>query len=371
MIWFFYLLRKVGISFLFIISASFFLYLTIDLSLHGAKLIGKADMISHVLLYYVLNFAKLFPLFFPLSFLLAASKTLFECNERNELIAWQMAGLSKRKILAPFFLFACLLSCLEFFNHEWIIPQAFSPVETFHEQVLQRKGKNKRLYSVSLEAPNKDLSELVYQDFDRAEHRLFDVFWIERSDRIWHCKSILLDTEGPLGQFVDCFQRDENGGFQKIESHESFLFQKLVIEPNCLQESIPPEFRPLSRLMQQIFLLQADTHRIEAHLHYKIATSLLPIFLLFFIAPPAMRFQRHLRPFLFISLHLLFFFGFMTILDGMLILGENQVVPPFFAIWSPILLPLFLFFTKKGKTWCIRMYIKPTNIHYAKQDPSL
>jgi lipopolysaccharide export LptBFGC system permease protein LptF len=53
-------------------------------------------------------------------------------------------------------------------------------------------------------------------------------------------------------------------------------------------------------------------------------------------APIAMRYGRNRPLFLIVACSLLALISFKTMIDSMLILGENQVLAPWVAIWVPM-----------------------------------
>jgi lipopolysaccharide export LptBFGC system permease protein LptF len=345
-IWCRYLFRLLSKTFLFLIVCIFIIYTIVDLSMHGVRFFSHGTIHwAELFMYYVHNFAKHLGFFFPLTLLLSSLKVLLDLNTHHELVALQMAGLSQRKLLFPFFAFAALISLSSYANHEWFSPDAQESADSFrHAHTKHRKKEQKKphLFNADLQ----DKSELVYQAVHKNE--LFDVFWIKNSKDIWHMKYLKTDPL-PEGRFVDHFQRNKQGKFEKTESFSHHVFPGLVFDANVnLQAFIPFENRSISTLFQQSFRQNSERHGVLCHLHYKLASPLLSFIILLSITPIAMRFNRSLPTFLIVASSLFAFIGFMTILEGMLILGENQVIPSILAIWSPMLaifllvLPQFL-----------------------------
>lgn len=317
-------------TFLFFFFCLVFLYFTIDLSVHGVRFFSKSTF-SEVALYYITTTAGLYDLFLSFSFLLAALRVLFDLNQHRELIALQMAGLSKRQLLSPFFLFAILLTITSYINSQYFAPSAQETTLAFKGAHKPAKEKKKHVFSIPLE----DNSTLVYQSFDGET--LSDVFWIPTHEEIWHMKDLSLNTL--VGHEVHHLIRNPLGQIEKKETcaSKTFIFP---LEPSqVMLKRTPFENRSLSTLFSE-----KRNSSALSHLHYKLFTPLTPLLLLFLIAPVSMRFSRN-RPFFLIAAATIFgFIAFKVILDGMLILGENQVVPPLFAIWGlPSLLLLFSF----------------------------
>jgi lipopolysaccharide export LptBFGC system permease protein LptF len=206
------------------------------------------------------------------------------------------------------------------------------------------------VYSIDLQ----DQTELVYQSFLPSSQELHDVFWIKSSKDIWHIKHLKVDatnTDPPKGRFADHFQRNEEKILEKTESFVSKDFPEISIESHAyLKTFIPFENRPLSLLLQQSLKPYSEKSIVVSHLHYKLATPLLSLLILIALAPIAMQFKRNKGIFAIVAVSLILFIAFMTILQGMLILGENQVLPGYIAIWGPLVFTVLIFIPRFAKT---------------------
>lgn len=342
-IWYRYLFGLLSKTFLFLIVCIFTIYTIVDLSIHGVRFFSHGTILwAELFMYYVHNFAEHLGFFFPLTLLLSSLKVLLDLNTHHELVALQIAGLSQKKLLSPFIAFATLISLTSYANQEWFSPNAQESADTFRLQHTKRKKKEQKphLFNAALQ----DKSELVYQAIHKNE--LFDVFWIKTSKDIWHIKYLKMDPI-PEGRFVDHFQRDTQGKLEKTESFAHHVFPGLILDANVnLQSFIPFENRSISTLFQQSFRQNSERRGVLCHLHYKLASPLLSFIILLAIAPIAMRFNRSIPSFLIVASSLFAFIGFMTILEGMLILGENQVISSALAIWSPIVAVFLLALTQ-------------------------
>ena len=348
-IWYRHLLTHLTLTFLFLLVCFFTIYAIVDLSVHGVRFLSTGPTtFLEIALYYFHEFAKHLELFLPLTLLIASMKVLLDLNTHNELVALQMAGLSKKTLLRPFFLFAALLSFVSYANSQWLAPDAQDASYTFRNQHSKKKKKAKRehVYNIALE----DDSELIYQSFDEKNKELFDVFWVKSGSDIWHMKFLKIDLKHPQGRFVDHLKRNDKGQFEKTESFDVRSFPRLPWDDEAvLERFVPFENRPISTLLSQASGLTAERQSVFSHLHYKIAIPLLPFFIIIAISPIAMRFSRTRPTFLIAAISLFTFIGLMTVLDGMLILGENQVIPGYLAIWGPIALIFAFTFPRFAK----------------------
>lgn len=338
-IWTRYLWNQLSSTFLLFFLFIFCIYTLVDLSIHGVRFFSQATLYE-VLIYYGYNFAIHLYFFLPLTFLLSSLKTLLDLSAHNELVALQMAGLSQKRLLIPFFCFATLLTLFILANFEWISPLAQQKTHEFQRKCTKKQKKERlpELYNVALE----DGSELIYQDFDSKTLEFSDVFWLQKNKEIWHMKFLTVSSH-PEGRFVDHFTRNSLGKLEKTESFEQISFPDLIVDPNTsLQVYLPLEHRKLSTLCQQSWNRNTQQGSLSAHLHYKLATPCIHFCILLLIGPFVFRFRRDKPLFLIVALSLFAFVSFMIFLEAMLILGENQVIPGFIAIWGPFLL-LFAF----------------------------
>lgn len=345
-IWERYLLRQLAQTFLFFLLCIFTVFVVVDMSVNGVRFLSHAETgWLDISIYYARNFAMHLDLFLPLSMLLSTFKVLFSLNLHCELVAFQAGGVSKKKLLRPFFLFASFLALTSYSNSQWLAPDAQDAADAFRNAHHKSKKKNKRdhVYNVALS----DDSELIYQSFDDEKKELFDVFLVKGSKDLWHMKYLNVDSSDTHyleGRYVDHFQRTQEGQLEKNESFLSRDFPSIPWdEKTPLERFVPFENRSLSTLFIQAMAATADRQTVFAHLHYKIALPLISLFVVFCISPIAMVFSRTRPGFLLVALALFSFIGMMTILDGMLILSENQVIPGYFAIWTPLALFISFF----------------------------
>ena len=335
-LWCRYLLRHLLATFFFFLFCCLAIYLILDLSIHGVRFFSKeTTSLSAIAYFYLCTFSLYLPYFLPITYLLASLKVLLDLNAHQELVALQLAGLSKKTLLIPFFAFAGGLSLLLYANNQWMIPHAHQTAATFRTEHSQKKSHPKRdhVYHLALD----DHSELIYQRFDEANNELFDVFWVRTPHDIWYMKYLQIALQE--GRYVDHLQRNNLGIFEKTESFAHFTFPQIHWDRNtALERFIPFEERPLSTLFIQACTTQTAHPHLLTHLHYKMALPLLPLFILIGISPVALRFGRARPTFLIVAISLFACIGFMVLLDGMVILGENQVFPAALSMWGPIAL---------------------------------
>ncbi len=338
-IWQKYLLRQFSFTFTFFLLCLFIVYVLIDFSIHGVRFLTsgpKAGALDFIV-YYLQYFAQHLDLFLPLTFLLSMYKVLFHLASHFELVALQMAGLSRKKLLLPLFFFASLLSLFGWINHEYFVGNAIVAADEFkasHSKSGKKNRSGDHFQTLVLE----DQSELVYQSFDPQKKEFFDVFWIRSEGDFWHIKKLFFASFPPIGYFADHLVRETL--LQKQESFEEKIFKEMPLAPTTAPKPfIPFESRPISALFLEARLGGAG---VKTHLHHKLALPLLPLLVLLAAAPFTFAFSRQRPTLLIVSLSLFGLIASLTLLDSFLILGENKVFPPALAIWTlPLLIAFF------------------------------
>ena len=335
-IWQKHLFRKISSIFFFILFCLFAIYVLIDLSINGIRFTSGNAKITDISAYYIYNFTAHLDLFLPLSFLLASLKVFFDSLHHFEFLSLQMAGISMKKLLLPFFVFGTLLALLGLANHEWIAPKANRSAYAFKNAHSKKKNQTqKKLQTILLD----DHSELVYHRFDPIKNELKDVFWIRPDKDLWHIKTLCLSEFPPLARFADHLAQEE-GIWTKKESFEEKKIQQMPQIPTIEETpDIPFESRSLSSLFHDYPFNSKDQAIIRTHFHHKLAVPLLSLILLIGSAPFALVYSRQRPSFLIVSLSLFAFIAIMTLFDALLVLGENKVITPSIAMWF---IPIFL-----------------------------
>lgn len=347
-IWQRYVLGSLLKGFLFFLFCFFFLYSLIDFSTHSQDFFIKGSLnFSKLSSFYSYQFIKRLELLLPLSLLISTARTLTTLNASRELVALQASGLSLKKIFRPFFQLAVVCSLLGYCNEEVFIPKwTASFTETKHARTKNplKKTSRKQFTVLCLN----DSSKLIYQSFDPEKNVFFDVYWITSFNDIWRMKYLNADPKEPIGQFVDHIVRNKEGLLEKKESFDithipslKWDFQQL----NKKQSSIKyQKISQLAKLMweskdNRSFHLRSE---IQTYFFRKLAIPLLPFLILIGVLPFCVRYSRIPPVFMIYGPSLLAFVVFFTLMNAMTIIGENRVIPPFIAVFSPLILSLTL-----------------------------
>lgn len=122
MIWERYFLKELSKVFLLILFGFYFLYVLIDYAFHTSTYTHLSFL--KILLVYVYHLSKRALVLLPFALLMATIKVITTSNQQKEIIALLAGGISKRRLLRPFLLFALLCVSLLYFNEQFFHPFA-------------------------------------------------------------------------------------------------------------------------------------------------------------------------------------------------------------------------------------------------------
>jgi len=358
-IWQRYFLREILKVFSLFLLCFFLLYSLADYSMHMQEILkNKGISFADFIYYYGMLFSKRCDLLLPLSLLIATVKVLTSLNHKNELLALQTAGIPLHVLTRPFFIVGLLCVGVNYLNFEIIAPKSLSYIDHFEKKYLKKKNPSK-LSQTSIHAlPLEDGSRLLYQSYDSEKKEFFDVFWILSTEKIYHMKTLSLSEQYPHGTFVDLMERNENGIIEKVHSYKDYPFKTLHLNFNLKNHfDNLIENRSISELIQILRnktpLFYESRNGAHTHLYFKMVMPWLPILVLIGVIPFCIRSMRTIPTFLIFSLSIFGYITFFMTMGACVILGETQLVSPFWAIFT-LPLAFFALFGTHFLRMCVR-----------------
>lgn len=306
MIWKWHIMARMAKTFSTLFTSFLMIFFSLDLFVYGLR--PKS---------YLYLFSIHLDLLLSFCFLLTMLKVFFDLQKHSELVTLQTAGISKKQILTLPFMFAIALSSLCMANGQWLLCRTHG----------ETKAKKVYVHVLSLS----DSSRLVYRKYNAKKKEMTDAFWIKNENEIWHIEN--MNVKSFECQMIDQMVKNNEGILEKKETWENRIFPVAFSA-----KKLPPiEQRSLTALLSDSF----ENPFIRAHFYYKIAQYLFPLFIFFILTPFLVQKTSYFK---IISLSLFGFVSFKLLLDGLLILGENQVLAPVLAIWGlpGILILLFV-----------------------------
>lgn len=331
MIWKRYLFLQQTRAFGFFCLCFYLLYTFIDLSSQVKYF--EAHTIYGFALYYACQFIKRIEFLFPIAFAIAQIKVLHSLSSHNELIALEGSGLSKRKLLSPFFAFAALLAGIMYAVFIWGGP-AQKYIEAF-QMTSKRKSSLTSFTKPSLYPFHLPGGEtLFFQSALPAENILRDVFLISTGGNLWHMDTFSLETKEARG--VDHFYIDPIGHLHYLSRMATAEFQDRDFEllPIKFREN-PYLFMSLIELIRPSIPDRPIMRKTE--LYAKLFLPWLPCAYILILPASAVRFRRQRSsPIWLYTTTLVATLVFFAFFSGCKILAEQGLIAPSLLLLAPL-----------------------------------
>ncbi|MBT3393871.1 MAG: YjgP/YjgQ family permease [Waddliaceae bacterium] len=348
-IWERYVLKEILKIFFFFLAAFYLLFIFIDYSTHTKSFFLFDTPLKELVQYYLYQFSYRVPILIPFAIVLAVIKVLCSLNVNRELLALQAGGISIKMLMRPFFFVAVIFMLSLFFNYEYIIPKATLHLQVFEDDYFNDPADKKKLALSVNDLILPDNSKIIYQNYDPAHQRFYDVYWVRSSSDIYRIKHLLPYEATPRGYNVSHFTGDD-GFITQEERFLEMLFPDMHFDEEDLRSSVIP-YKEQS--ISQLFIADAEDKaspekkaQIKTALFLKLAMPLMCILAVIGPAPFCIRFRRDLPVFFIYTLGIFGILGFKTIIDAGFVFGDNMVVSPLIAIWGPVIATL-AFFSRK------------------------
>ena len=344
--WQTYFYQEIFKVFFFFLFGFFLLYSMIEYATHMDDFFKNDSLeIRGVLLYYLNQFLKRLDFLLPMAFLLSAIKVLTTLNIRNEWTVLQVAGLSTRRLLMPFFVVAFLCTSFLWANFEYFFPSAMQNIDEFRISNFHGSHLAKRRELIHL-IPLKDSSKLLYQSYIPEKHLLFDVLWIKSPHEIWRMKYLNADPSKPTAYYVDHLERSPSGILEKKASYNSISLTELKWHPRMARKGLVPfDQKRISDLLLSLKNRASpyEIPKIKTAFAFKVGIPLLAPMILLAIAPVCLTFSRHRSLFLIYALGLFGLFAFYMLLDSLTTLSDHAIISHLLAVFLPLSLVFFGF----------------------------
>jgi lipopolysaccharide export system permease protein len=351
LLWQRYFYKQYVLSILYILFASFGLFLLVDAMAHLDNIVARPDF-SMWSTYYLASFSKRLDVLLAFAILIATIRTITNFQARGELVALLASGTSKKQLLGPFIITAAIFAFLLLCNYQWVFPTAVRTTGMFETtKFLKEKEKEKESPKEVMLA---DGTKIIYSSYDETSRKFKDLFWIFSANKIFYMKTLSLEGKTPIGAWVDHILRMPSGQLEKISSFEKYEFKKMHFDERILKNSTTPcKEQSLSDLADESWLyLSSSSPRaseIKSFFIYRLTFPLLCLLACFAPAPFCLRFSRNVPVVLIYLLSLAGLFCVMLILQAAFVLAKYQALSPISALLLPWIAAMG-FFAKKFAT---------------------
>lgn len=350
LIWERYFLKQFAAIFFLFLFCFYGLYILIDYASHTSALSQHHIQIHwhDIVRYYLYVFASRAEILLPLALLIAFVKTVCTLNAHQELVALMASGTSLKTLMRPFLLMGLFCMGMMYANEQFLLPEALKKLRRIEDATKHQKTRHAPPLTVR-QVKFEDGSLLIYQDYDTAKERFFDVYWIPSIDHIYRIKYLSPYQTVPTGFFVDELVRQPNGELLQQASYPAFAFASMQFNQELLQSTIlEADMLSLTDLVEQADQISSASNEKESKvltaLYWKLAIPWLCVLAILAPAPLCVRFSRQLPIFLIYVCSLFGLIAFYMLMDAAQVIAKRQVLSPLWAIWVPFL-SVFGFFS--------------------------
>jgi len=221
-----YALRQFVVTAIFSLAAFIAIFLVIDLMENLDDFLDRSAPTGIILMYYLYFMPEIIKLMLPVSVLLSALFTTGRLSTYNELTALKSGGVSLGRFMAPFVIFAIVVSGFAIYFNGWVVPytnqKKFQIARVYFHKYLDYSPRSNmfiqdsrtRILSIGIfdESRNTALRVSV-QEFDPADvsvmtarYDAFEMRW-EPETRQWTLLKGTARTFTPGGEVETPFDR--------------------------------------------------------------------------------------------------------------------------------------------------------------------
>lgn len=317
------------------------LYVLIDFSSHSTSFHHNhmSFKLGTLVFYYACEFIKRAEVIVPFALMIASIRVLCKMNQSNECIALMASGVTLKSLLRPFLFLGILFSLLMYVNTEYLLPQGLKAIKRIDAASSREKNKaNERpaVQHLLLE----DDTPLLFHDYDSAEARFIDAYWIRSLDDIYHMKYLYPYADKPLAEHIDHLERQPSGFLRLTSSEATKILPEMHFNNQKLLDTlIQPQELSLRELNQKRHSLLHAPSEKEAQVltvfYYKLVLPWLCLLAIIAPAPFCLKITRQLPVFFIYACSVFGLVALYLIMDAALVLGSRQVLSPFIAILTP------------------------------------
>lgn len=351
-IWERYFLSETIKSFLLFIVGFYGVFTVVDFACNAARFHAHQVKFSvgKILSYYAFQFVDISEVLVPFALMLATIKTLCQLNMRNELVAMLASGVKLKTLLRPFVMLGLTFTVLMYLNTEWLVPkatQSMTRIDNSRSGLRSKANAKSPVRHLVLE----DKSTVLFQSYDANQQVFFDAYWIKSINEVYRMKYLSPYTPVPTGQYVDYLVRNKSGDLVEQGYYAVKTFPELKFNKKTLFETItPPEEQSYTGLWSQLSLssdIQSEKQAESLTIFYrKLAMPWLCLLAVIAPIPFCVRFSRNMQTFMIYAASIFGLVALFLVMDAGLVLGKRQVIAPFWAALTPLLLVSGFFGTR-------------------------
>ncbi len=323
-----YIVREFVKPFFISLLIFIFLYLLIQFLQNLGGAVKEGGKLYLLLRDCLLQIPLIFVQLSPLAVLLSSLLVLGIFSRHNEIIAFQVAGISIYRIFLPFLLIGLFLSGISFLVNDRIVPPLSLKIERSENEIsgITFRTKDKMLYAQLFSQKEKVLSGIQISTYSTK----YPAKIINAKKAVYIDKEIWLLKNGISRRI------DQQGNY--ISQHK---FNSLKINLGVNPETLSTNYQKTEQLSFKKLLsytqkLKEDGlyPRIQlVELQNKIAFPLINFFVLFLVLPFLLSFHLSASKFFGVGFSILGCFFYYWIFSLGIAMGKEGLLPPFLSAW--------------------------------------
>jgi len=234
-----------------------------------------------LLIYYYLPYFTAMGI--PVGVLLSIFWTISELYEKNELMAFQVHGISLKKLIVPFLLLSVLLSGITYFLNDYLVPKYQVKIDEVMAKYIYKKA-HAESYLVEDSIVKYDNKFIYVGQYNKKEKEMKDVLIIEYQGKVKKITTAEKSVrEGNFWYLLNGkFYLVDDNGFMKFDSS----FKKLKLEMDRdfgrLISLSSPQKLSHSELVEVIKSIEDKKRAAKwiVELHNRYSTALAPIIII-------------------------------------------------------------------------------------------
>jgi lipopolysaccharide export system permease protein len=314
-------------------------YLCFEFLQKADKFIKYQATLSQIARYFLYSIPSMVSLALPMATLIAALLTLGDLSRHNEIISMRASGMSLLKIIAPLFVGGFLISCIGFFNNEFVMPvysaraQYVRKVEIeksrqrvmFQQHKLWLRGPENSIVNIELVSPNRN--EMLGLDIYKLNPDYSVREQIKADRLVWENGAWLLKNSRTFTQVDDVVS-------SSTSDNEVF---NIVDDPDDLgmivKDSEEMNFPEMWNYVKRLKLSGYKTTTYEVALHNKIAFPLASMLMIMISIPFGAQTVRSGGTSRGIALAVGIAFIYWLLANVGASLGQSGAIPPAISAW--------------------------------------
>jgi len=337
-----YIVKSVGLGYLFILLVFVGLYFVADIFTNLSDILKTKTPPLILVQYYTASLPLIFLRVSPLALLISTLYTFGELNKNNEIVSIRASGLSILRIASPVIFFALFLSVATFFIQEKTLMQSQKKVDDIKTQFIKKSitttneernlafTSGDRIFFVQKFLPKKGILENVII-FKEGEGR--------RLEKKIVCKEIAYEYGFWIAKDIIEYSLDADGNISDAPASSPTKKISLKEKPQelLLKRSIFSQFSSLSHLKKEIARLKkvkASNLLTNLTIDYyqKVAEPFSHLFIVIGILPIALEIKKKKVALSSLGVGFIFSFIYYVLSSFSIALGKSGIILPFLSV---------------------------------------